>query len=100
LFDDALFQMGHPQDFWRSATLDQARQLKISANLLKPLQQRELMETILRVMGHQGDPGGLLTSPAVVRPPVPEGLVGMPLRLLAAEDNVFNRDLLEHVLRR
>jgi CheY-like chemotaxis protein len=77
-----------------------ARQLGISANLLKPLQQRELMETILRVMGHQGDPEGLPVSPAVVRPPTPEGLLGVPLRILAAEDNEFNRDLLEHLLAR
>ncbi|HJY74918.1 MAG TPA: response regulator, partial [Streptosporangiaceae bacterium] len=84
----------------RPGDLARARQLGISANLLKPLQQRELMETILRVMGHEGDPEGLLTSPPVVRPPVPAGLVGVPLRILAAEDNVFNRDLLEHMLTR
>ena len=36
----------------------------------------------------------------MVRPPVPEGLVGVPLRILAAEDNDFNRDLLEHMLTR
>ena len=77
-----------------------ARQLGISATLLKPLQQRELMETILRVMGDEGDPEGLLVSPPVVRPPVPEGLVGVPLRILVAEDNDFNRDLLEHMLAR
>jgi CheY-like chemotaxis protein/HPt (histidine-containing phosphotransfer) domain-containing protein len=74
-----------------------ARQLGISAFLLKPLQQRELMEAILRVMGHKGDPEQLVASPAVERPPVPESLV-VPLRILAAEDNVFNRDLLEHML--
>ena len=84
----------------RPGDLARARQLGISAILLKPLQQRELMETILRVMGHQGDPEGLLVSPAVVRPPTPEGLVGVPLRILAAEDNDFNRDLLEHMLAR
>jgi two-component system sensor histidine kinase/response regulator len=84
----------------RPGDLARARQLGISAILLKPLQQRELMETVLRVMGHEGDPEELLASPAVVRPPVPAGLVGAPLRILAAEDNVFNRDLLEHVLSR
>jgi two-component system sensor histidine kinase/response regulator len=84
----------------RPGDLTQARQLGIAANLLKPLQQREMMETILRVMGHQGDPEGLPVSPAVVRPPTPEGLVGVPLRILAAEDNDFNRDLLEHMLAR
>ncbi|HEV3263607.1 MAG TPA: response regulator, partial [Gemmataceae bacterium] len=84
----------------RPGDLDRARQLGISANLLKPLQQCELMETILRVMGHEGDTEGLLTSPPVVQPPVPAGLVGVSLRILAAEDNVFNRDLLEHMLTR
>ena len=84
----------------RPGDLTRARQLGISATLLKPLQQRELMETILRVMGHQGDPEGLLVSPPVVRPAIPEGLVGVPLRILAAEDNDFNRDLLEHMLAR
>jgi CheY-like chemotaxis protein/HPt (histidine-containing phosphotransfer) domain-containing protein len=77
-----------------------ARQLGISAFLLKPLQQRELMETIVRVMGHEGDPEELLASPAVGRPPVPKSLVGVSLRILAAEDNVFNRDLLDHMLTR
>jgi CheY-like chemotaxis protein len=77
-----------------------ARQLDISASLLKPLQQRELMETILRVMGRPGDPEGLLVSPPTARPPIPEGLVGVPLRILAAEDNDFNRHLLEHMLAR
>jgi PAS domain S-box-containing protein len=82
----------------RPGDLIRARQLGIGANLLKPLQQRELMETILRVMGHQGDPESLPVGPVVVRPPTPEGLVGVPLRILAAEDNEFNRDLLEHML--
>ncbi len=47
------------------------------------------MEMILRMMGHEGDPEALLISP--VRAPIPEGLVGVPLRILAAEDNEFNR---------
>ncbi len=82
----------------RPGDLARARQLGISANLLKPLQQRELMETILRVMGHQGDPEGLPVSPAVMRPPTPQRRVGVPLRILVAEDDEFNRELLEHML--
>ena len=82
----------------RPGDLARARQLGIAANLLKPLQQSELMETILWVMGHQGDPEQLPDSPAVVRPPDPEGLGGLPLRILVAEDNEFNRDLLEYML--
>ncbi len=84
----------------RAGDLTRARQLGITANLLKPLQQREMIETIQRVMSHQGDPERLFESPAVVRLPTPEGLVGVPLRILAAEDNEFNRDLLEHLLAR
>src|SRR5262249_37111276 len=84
----------------RPGDLTRARQRGISATLLKPLQQRELMGTILRVMARQGEPEGLPVSPAVVRPAIPEGLVGVPLRILVAEDNDFNRDLLEHMLAR
>jgi PAS domain S-box-containing protein len=40
------------------------------------------------------------SPPAVVRPATPESLVGVPLRILVAEDNEFNRDLLEHMLAR
>jgi signal transduction histidine kinase/CheY-like chemotaxis protein len=84
----------------RPGDLSRARQLGISANLLKPLQQREMMEAIFRVMGYQGDPEWVSVSPAVERPPVLEGLVGVPLRILVAEDNEFNRELLEHLLAR
>jgi len=84
----------------RPGDLARAHQLGIAANLLKPLQKSELMETILWVMGHQGDPERLLSSPAVVQPATPEGMVGVPLRILVAEDNEFNRDLLEHMLAR
>ena len=66
--------------------------------MLKPLRQSELIETILRVMGHQGDTERLPNSPAVVSPTTPKGLEGVPLRILVAEDNEFNRDLLEYML--
>jgi hypothetical protein len=45
------------------------------------------MEMILPVMGHEGDPEGLPVSPAVLGPPIPEGLMGVSLRILVAEDN-------------
>ena len=80
--------------------LARARQLGITASLLKPLQQSELLQTILQVMSNPGDPERLPDSPAVVRPPTPEDLVGVPLRILVAEDNEFNRELLDHVLAR
>jgi CheY-like chemotaxis protein/HPt (histidine-containing phosphotransfer) domain-containing protein len=84
----------------RPGDLARARQLGIRATLLKPLQQRELLETILRVLEHRVNPEGASVSPAVVRPPTPEGVVDASLRILVAEDNEFNRDLLEHMLAR
>src|SRR5262249_33834790 len=84
----------------RPGDLTRARQLGISATLLKPLQQRELMGAILPPLCPQGGPTGLPDSRAVVRPATPEGMVGVPLRILVAEDNDFNRDLLEHMLAR
>src|SRR6516162_7334114 len=71
----------------RPGDLTRARQLGISTTLIKPIQQRELLQAILRVMGHQGEPEGVPVSPAAVRPATPEGLVGVPLRILVAEDN-------------
>jgi CheY-like chemotaxis protein len=84
----------------RPGDLARARQLGIRATLLKPLQQRELMETILRVLEHRVNPEEASVSPAVVRPFTPEGLGGVSLRILVAEDNEFNRDLLAHMLAR
>jgi two-component system sensor histidine kinase/response regulator len=75
-----------------------ARQLGIAASLLKPLQRSELMETMLWVMGHQEELEQLPDDPAVVRPPDPEGVRGLVLRILVAEDNEFNRDLLDYML--
>ncbi len=82
----------------RPGDLARARQLGINANLLKPLQQHELLETIMSVLGHQGDPERLPGSSAEMRPTTPESLGGVPLRILVAEDNEFNRDLLEYML--
>jgi two-component system sensor histidine kinase/response regulator len=56
------------------------------------------METIVRVMGHGGDPERLFDSAAVTQFSPPERVTGVPLRILAAEDNEFNRDLLEYML--
>jgi two-component system sensor histidine kinase/response regulator len=82
----------------RPGDLARARQLGIAASLLKPLQRSELMETILWVMGHEKEPEQRPDGPRVVRPPAPEGVRGLALRILVAEDNEFNRDLLEYML--
>ena len=82
----------------RPGDLARARQLGIGASLLKPVQRSELVETILWVMGHEGEPEQLHEGLAVVRPPNPQGVRGLALRILVAEDNEFNRDLLEYML--
>ena len=82
----------------RPGDLPRARQLGIAASLLKPLQRSELMETILWVMGHDEELEQRPDGPAVVRPPAPEGVRGLALRILVAEDNEFNRDLLDYML--
>jgi PAS domain S-box-containing protein len=86
----------------RPGDLTRARQLGISASLLKPLQQRELLETILRVMGREMASGGVVSgeSSEPTSPTAHESPLTTHLRVLAAEDNDFNRDLLEHMLAR
>ena len=91
---DHFADLGRP----RPGDLARARQLGIAASLLKPLQRSELIETILWVMGHEAELEQLPDGPAVVRPPAPEGVRGLALRILVAEDNEFNRDLLEYML--
>lgn len=66
--------------------------------LLKPIQQNELIETVLALLGHQGEPQRLPNNPVAVRPPSPEGLASVPLRILIAEDNDFDRDHVDHML--
>jgi len=66
------------------------------------------METILRVMGHptegMEDEGGRMKEDSKIMPGSDSSLIphpsSFPLRILAAEDNEFNRDLLEHLLAR
>ena len=82
----------------RPGELARARQLEIAANLLKPIQQSELMEAILWVMGLEAHPEQLPDSSTVTRGAAPERVTGVPLRILVAEDNEFNRDLLEYML--
>ncbi len=78
-----------------------ARALRIDAHLLKPVQQDELLGTIHHVMSRPiGDapPGsGLAVGQEPTPSPVPSG---PSLRVLVAEDNEFNAELLEQLLGR
>jgi CheY-like chemotaxis protein len=94
----------------RPGDLARSHEHRVDARLLKPVQQDELLETIYRVMSRtesdkvtrwQGDrvthdnqqhpvtlsPGHLVTLSS-----------GSPLRVLVAEDNEFNAQLLEQLL--
>jgi PAS domain S-box-containing protein len=81
---------------------DQARsqELRIDAHLLKPVQQEELLEAIYRVMSRTngGAPAasrGVATGREPAPAPVP---AAVSLRVLVAEDNEFNAQLLKQLL--
>ena len=99
----------------RPSDLARSRELRIDAHLLKPVQQEELLETICRVMSRTNGAASLGPRPAApvvawsgdhatTRDPAPAGMTPVsaaaPLRILAAEDNEFNAQLLEQLLRR
>src|SRR5438046_3896484 len=78
----------------RPGDLARFREQRVNAHLLKPVQQEELLETIYQVMsrtnGNAPPAARLAREPAPV--PVP---ASAPLRILVAEDNNFNAQLLE-----
>jgi two-component system sensor histidine kinase/response regulator len=77
-----------------------ARELRIDAHLLKPVQQEELLEAIYRVMS-RGSGAPPASHPAAEREKAPGAApAAAPLRVLVAEDNEFNAQLLEQLLGR
>ncbi len=94
----------------RPGDLARSRELRIDAHLLKPVQQDELLEAVCRVMGRkpqdketgrQGDKERGGASSVSLSPCLPVSLSSSkPLRILAAEDNEFNAQLLEQLLGR
>jgi len=83
----------HPDDLARF------RELRLDARLFKPVQQDELLEKIYQVMsvanGDELPTAGL--SQGGQLPPMPIPAL-KPLRILVAEDNEFNSQLLEQLL--
>jgi CheY-like chemotaxis protein len=78
-----------------------SRELRIDAHLLKPVQQDELLETIYRVMSRVSKEKELRSeSPSgSLSPSLPIALSSSrPLRILVAEDNEFNAQLMEQQL--
>ena len=83
----------HPADFRRPPRRPgPGRELRLDAHLLKPVQQDELLEAIHRVMPRTATRRGV--GPRA-RPGAP---TASPLRILVAEDNEFNAQLLEQLL--
>ncbi|MBV8087574.1 MAG: response regulator, partial [Chloroflexi bacterium] len=83
----------------RPGDLGRSRELRVNAHLLKPVQQDELLETIYRVMAD--DKVARWQGDKVTEDPItlsPCHLV--TLSILVAEDNDFNAQLLERMLRR
>ncbi|MGO9111649.1 MAG: response regulator [Thermoguttaceae bacterium] len=76
-----------------------ARELKIEVQLLKPVQQYEMLESICRVMAQTGvdSMSAAPTAGEEWQAPAP---AATPLRVLLAEDNELNAHLLEKLLGR
>jgi PAS domain S-box-containing protein len=84
----------------RPGDLARARDLHIEAYLLKPVQQDELLETIYQVMSRVHRNGAPATTKATGESAQTLAPAARPLRVLVAEDNEFNTQLIEQLLRR
>jgi PAS domain S-box-containing protein len=84
----------------RPGDLARARELRIDAHLLKPVQPDELLETIHRVMSRGNGDLPPAAGPAELEPTRAAVPAARPLRVLVAEDNEFNAQLLEQLLGR
>src|SRR5207245_5762664 len=72
----------------RPGDLARARELRVDAHLLKPVQQEELLETIFRAMGRAAGEAPGAARPAPAQDPAPQQTpIGTPLRVLGAADN-------------
>ncbi len=75
-----------------------SRELRIDAHLLKPVQQDELLETIYHVMNRDSKDKEIRSDSSSFSqsPQIPVSLSSSsPLRILVAEDNEFNAQLME-----
>jgi PAS domain S-box-containing protein len=76
------------------------RELRIDAQLLKPIHQDELVETIYRVMSRSQGNAPPLARPAPTQQAPVVFPTTTPLRILVAEDNELSAQVLEHSLAR
>ena len=85
----------------RPGDLARLRELRVDAHLLKPIQQDELLEMICKVMSPANGNVPPAVRPAEEREQTrPPAFAGKPLRVLVAEDDEFNAQLLEKVMGR
>src|SRR5262245_50477428 len=86
----------------RPGDLARSREQGVDAHLLKPVQQDELLETIYRVL--RKDEGGRMKDEKELVQVADSSFSlqpsSFPLRVLVAEDNEFNAQLLEQLLGR
>lgn len=84
----------------RPGDWQRARELHVNAYMLKPVQQQELLEVIQRVMSEPREAAETTPSESArVREAAPARGAGEPsLRILVAEDNELNAQLLESLL--
>jgi two-component system sensor histidine kinase/response regulator len=84
----------------RSGDWGRIREQRIDAHLLKPVQQDELLETIYRVMSRANGDAPPTAGPVGGREPAAAPVPAAALRILVAEDNEINAQLLEQLLAR
>jgi two-component system sensor histidine kinase/response regulator len=75
------------------------RELRIDAQLLKPIQQDELLETIYQVMSRAQGAAPPWARPTAQQAPLPLTTT-IPLHILVAEDNELSAQVLEQTLTR
>lgn len=81
----------------RPGDLARSRGQRVDARLLKPVRPDELLQTIYRVMSRRSGGGPPAAKTPEAGGPAPGA---RPLRILVAEDNEFNAQLLEQLLGR
>ncbi|MDZ4804101.1 MAG: response regulator [Candidatus Eisenbacteria bacterium] len=79
----------------RPEGIARCRELGITATVMKPLKPSDLMDALLKALGHRVRSSGRSRRPAAARPPR-RG----PLHILVAEDNAVNQMLAERLLQK
>ena len=88
----------------RPDSLTRQREAGIAAVARKPVQQEELLETVVRVLSRSGPEQASEDSTAALAPEgetvAGEATCVRSLRILVAEDNPFNQQVVQHLLAR